>query len=57
MKKRKLNYRFHNPNTVEVTANYIAKILIEANREKVDEAIKAATTEKEIEECYSEKAG
>ena len=31
MKKRKLNYRFHNPNTAEVTADYLLKILIEAN--------------------------
>ena len=23
MKKRKLNYRFHNPNTAEVTADYL----------------------------------
>ena len=30
MKKRKLNYRFHNPNTAEVTADYLLKILIEA---------------------------
>ena len=29
MKKRKLNYRFHNPNTAEVTADYLLKILIE----------------------------
>ena len=29
MKKRKLNYRFHNPNTAEVTADYLLKILIQ----------------------------
>ena len=27
MKKRKLNYRFHNPNTAEVTADYLLKIM------------------------------
>ena len=26
MKKQKLNYRFHNPNTAEVTADYILKV-------------------------------
>ena len=35
MAKRKLNYRFHNPNPVEVTAEYILKVMIEANVEKV----------------------
>ncbi len=29
MKKQKLNYRFHNPNTAEVTADYILKVFIE----------------------------
>lgn len=42
MGKKKLNYRFHNPNTVETTADYILKILIEANSKKVEEAIKQA---------------
>ena len=34
--ERKLNYRFHNPNPVEVTAEYILKVMIEANAEKVE---------------------
>lgn len=34
--KRKLNYRFHNPNTPEKTADYITKVFIEVNRAKVD---------------------
>ena len=42
MKKRKLNYRFHNPNTAEVTADYLLKILIEANASKVEQAIQEA---------------
>ncbi len=28
MKKRKLNYRFHDPNTAETAANYLLKVLI-----------------------------
>lgn len=42
MQKRKLNYRFHNPNSVAATADYILKILIDANSEKVEKAIQAA---------------
>jgi hypothetical protein len=38
--KRKLNYRFHNPNPVEVTADYILKVMIEVNTEKVEKAIR-----------------
>ena len=34
-KKTKLNFRFHNPNTPEATAEYIIKILIEVNQKKV----------------------
>ena len=40
MAKRKLNYRFHNPNPVEVTADYILKVMIEANTEKEEKAIR-----------------
>lgn len=50
MKKRKLNYRFHNPNTAEVTANYLVKILIEANSEKVEKAVAKAMTQPLMEQ-------
>ena len=39
MQKRKLNYRFHNPNSVAATADYILKILIDANAEKAERAL------------------
>ena len=42
MKQKKLNYRFHNPNSAAATADYILKILIDANSEKVERAIRAA---------------
>lgn len=42
MKERKLNYIFHNPNSDEEAADYLLKILIEANQSKVDIAIKNA---------------
>ena len=50
MKKRKLNYRFHNPNTAEATADYILKIMIEANKGKVDQVMQEAAEEIEQEE-------
>lgn len=42
MQKRKLNYKFHNPNSLTATADYILKILITANSEKVERAIQNA---------------
>ena len=52
MKKRKLNYRMHNPNTAAATADYILKIFIEANAGKVEKAIKEAADQIDEEtEC------
>jgi len=39
LKQRKLNYRFHNPNSAEDTAEFLCKLLIEANAGKVERAI------------------
>ena len=52
MKKRKLNYRFHDPNPAAVTADYILKIFIEASAGKVEAAIQktAETTHAADEE-------
>ena len=44
MKQRKLNYRFHNPNSAEDTANFLCKLLIEANTGKVERAIEEAAS-------------
>ena len=44
MKQKKLNYRFHNPNSVEVTANFLCNLLIEANTGKVERAIEEAAS-------------
>ena len=48
MAKRKLNYRFHNPNPVEVTADYILKVMIEANTEKVEKILRENMVQKRI---------
>lgn len=42
MNKRKLNYRFHNPNSAEDIAEFLCKLLIEANADKVERAIEEA---------------
>lgn len=39
MKRTKLNYRFHNPNSAEDTADFLCKLLIEVNAGKVERAI------------------
>lgn len=40
--EKKLNYRFHNPNSATNSADFLCKILIEANGRKVERAIKEA---------------
>ena len=39
LKRTKLNYRFHNPNSAEETADFLCKLLIEANVGQVERAI------------------
>ena len=39
MKQKKLDYRFHNPNSAEDTANFLCKLLVEANAGKVERVI------------------
>ena len=55
MKKQKLNYRFHNPNPADVTANIILKVFIEANVKKVETAVQEAAEQlPEDNECDEE---
>ena len=49
MKKQKLNYRFHNPNSAEATAEYIANILVEANRIKIEALLAEAAASQHTE--------
>ena len=57
MKQRKLNYRFHNPNSAEDTASYLFKILIEANIGKVERAIEETASRCAEEREYIEEPG
>ena len=52
MKQRKLNYRFHNPNSAEDTADFLCKLLIEANAGKVERAIEEAALRCAEESAY-----
>ena len=54
MKQKKLNYRFHNPNSAEDTANYLFEILIEANVGKVERAMEEAASRCAEESEYIE---
>ncbi len=54
MKRTKLNYRFHNPNSAEDTADFLCKLLIEVNAGKVERAIKDATLYVESGDYISE---
>ena len=50
MKKKKLNYRVHDPNDPAVAAEYILKVFIEANQKKVEEVSRKASMEKQVSE-------
>lgn len=42
MREKKLNFRFHDPNSEADTAEYILKLFFEVDREKVERAIQTA---------------
>lgn len=56
MKKNKLNYRFHNPNPDSQTANYILKVFLEADRQKVENAVQQAAQKAPDEEEAEEES-
>lgn len=39
--KQQLQYQFHNPNTVEDTADFLLHLFVEVNRPKVDRAVQS----------------
>lgn len=51
---RNVTFRFHNPNSPEVTADYLLSLLLHANQQKLDHAIEAEIAQiKEQEEAAS----
>ena len=57
LKQRKLNYRFHNPNSAEDTIDFLCKLLIEANAGKVERAIEEAASKCAEESEYIAEPG
>ena len=55
MKRQKLNYRFHNPNTAEVTADHILKVFIEVNAKKVERVMQEVAERNMEEDKHEEK--
>ncbi len=53
--KRKLNYRFHNPNSADVTAEFLCKLLVEVNSGKVERVIAEAARGDNEDSEYIEK--
>ncbi len=47
--KTKLHFHFHNPNSAEETANYIARVFIEANQTKIDWMLQEAAEKMEVQ--------
>lgn len=54
MKKRKLNYVIHNPNSIEETADLLLEILIAANADKVELALREAAAQNEEQKDKTE---
>lgn len=54
MKKRKLNYVIHNPNPIEKTVDLLLEILIAANADKVEKALREAVVENEEQKNKAE---
>lgn len=42
MREKKLNFRFHDPNSEARTAEYILELFFEVDREKVETAVQQA---------------
>lgn len=47
--KTKLKFRFHNPNPPEVTAQYLANIMIQVNMKKVEKLVEEYIAENTIQ--------
>lgn len=53
--KRKLNYRFHNPNSADVTTEFLCKLLVEVNTGKVERMMEEVARESDQSSNYIEK--
>lgn len=54
--KKKLNYRFHNPNPTDVTADYLLKVFMQVNIPKVEKAVQDAKMRRIAEENQKDRS-
>jgi len=54
--KKKLNYRFHNPNPPDVTVDYILKVFMQVNIPKVEKAVRDAKVRAMVEESQKDRS-
>ena len=54
--KKKLNYRFHNPNPADVAAEYILKVFMQVNIPKVEKAVRDAKMRRIAEENQKDRS-
>lgn len=54
--KKKLNYRFHNPNPTDVAAEYILKVFMQVNIPKVEKAVRDAKVRAMVEESQKDRS-
>ncbi len=54
--KKKLNYRFHNPNPADVTVDYILKVFMQVNIPKVEKAVRDAKNRAMVEESQKDRS-
>ncbi len=54
--KKKLNYRFHNPNPADVAAEYILKVFMQVNIPKVEKAVRDAKVRAMVEESQKDRS-
>ena len=52
--KPKLNYRFHNPNPPEVFVPYLINVCIEANKGRVEKALREVAIADGAEDCTTD---
>lgn len=54
--KKKLNYRFHNPNPADVTVDYLIKVFMQVNIPKVEKAVHDAKMRRIAEENQKDRS-
>ena len=54
MKKKELNFRFHNPNPIDITVEKLLEVFVEVNLPKVEQAIREEAEYLELQNLFPE---